>query len=117
MRKQQTTNCRRLASATTCCVVSDENSVWLVWVGVPVSVCICVFRVVHGGTRMFLCVYAHVSCVCACVSASVQMARLCLCVWWVQADVQHTSECVRVQGMVQQVTGRCNCQTYMCVVQ
>jgi hypothetical protein len=55
--------------------------------------------------------------VCVFVSARVQMARLCLCVWWVQADVQHTSECVRAQGTVQQVTARYNCQTYMCVVQ
>ena len=67
---------------------------------------------------MFLCVHVHASCVCVCVcvSAFVQMAWLCLRVWWMQADVQHTSECVRVQGMVQQVTARYNCQTYMCVV-
>ena len=50
------------------------------------------------------------------MSAFVQMAWLCLCEWWVQADVQHTSEYVRVQGMVQQVTARYNCQTHMCVV-
>ena len=68
---------------------------------------------------MFLCVHLHASCVCACVcvSACVQRSRLCLCVWWVQADVQHTSECVRVPGMVQQITAQYNCQTHMCVVQ